>query len=75
MIIYLILSRCKLEHIVGELLEKAAEDATGKEVTQKLHALRNILLTIDEVLADNEAKKKWSKEKIIFTYVQLQYSS
>ena len=58
MIIYFILSRCKLEQIVGELLQKAAEDATGKEVRQKHHALRNILLTIDEVLAHNEAKKK-----------------
>ena len=60
MIIYFILSRCKLEHIVDELLQKAAEDATGKEVRQKHHALRNILLTIDEVLAHNEAKKKLS---------------
>ena len=55
MVIYLPSYLCKPEHTMVELKKKAAKEATGKEVMQKLHATGNIFLTKWEVSSHKAA--------------------
>ena len=55
MLIYLASCVCKPEHTMDELIKKAAKEATGKEVMQKLHATGNIFLTKWEVSSHETA--------------------
>ena len=55
MLIYLPSYLCKPEHTMVELKKKAAKEATGKEVMQKLHATGNIFLTKWEVSSHEAA--------------------
>lgn len=46
-------------HIKSKLIKKAAEEASGKKVMQKLH-IGNIFLTTRKVSTDEPAKRELS---------------
>ena len=58
MLIYLTLYLCKSEHIMSELMKKAAEESTCSKVIQELHATCNMFLSKREVSPHKPPKRE-----------------
>ena len=60
MLMYLTSYLCKPERTMSELMKKAAKEASGKEIMEKLHAIGNIFLTKREVSSHEAVKRTLS---------------